>query len=34
MDTSLSQLREPVMDREVCCAAVRGGAASRTRLSD
>ena len=34
MDMNLSELRELVMDREPCRAAVHGVAKSRTRLSD
>ena len=34
MDVSLSELRELVMAREACRAAIQGVAKSRTRLSD
>ena len=34
MDTSLSELREMVMNREAWHAAIHGIAKSRTRLSD
>ena len=34
MDMSLSELREMVMDREACSAAIHGVTKSRTRLSD
>ena len=34
MDVGLGELREMVMDREACRAAIHGVAKSRTRLSD
>ena len=34
MDASLSEVRELVMDREACRAAIHGVAKSQTRLSD
>jgi len=34
LDVSLSELRELVMDREACRAAIHGVTKSRTRLSD
>ena len=34
IDMSLSELRELVMDREACCAAIHGVTKSWTRLSD
>ena len=34
MDMSVSELQEPVMDREAWLAAIHGVAKSQTRLSD
>ena len=34
MDVSLSELRESVMDRKACCAAIHGVSKNWTRLSD
>ena len=34
VDLSLGKLRELVINREACLAAVHGGAKSRPRLSD
>ena len=34
MDMGLGELRELVMDRKACCAAIHGVAKSQTRLSD
>ena len=33
MDVSVSDLRELVMDREACCAAIHGVTKSRTQLN-
>ena len=34
MDMSLGEVRELVMDREACCAAIHGVTKSQTRLSN
>ena len=34
MDMGLGELRELVMDREACCAAIHGVTKSRTQLRD